>query len=485
MTTLLSVGVESVVSLTPTAGTDAVHGTGGGAGGSASFAGTLSGVLGASADAPGNALGSAPGDAPGDAPGADGQGSEPAAPAEPPQPGGTRSGPTDEDARTTTTAVEPAGPVTEPHAAPRASHLPRHSHAGRGRGHGTRAVDADPAVPAAPSLPGLPAPPASAAASPVVPDEVTATAAASAPAAVGTEATAAGIAESLGAEMAGDVRADHPVDGAVPVPDVRAAPSSATAPASPTSTAPAAVALPTPAGPELPPEPQIIASSQPVEAMSSTLSSAPSPRAHATAAEPVPDRPADNTSSAPSLTPVAAVAPLPATSAPAPAPPAAPAQQAAELTPSTQPGLGVALGRLRARADGTHQLTVALHPAELGSVAVTATVRDGTLTVTVTCADRAAHDAVAAALPLLHRDLAGHGFTALTLDAVAADVGAHGGAHGEAHSGAAQHGDDHGGRWHSGAASERTRRDGADAPDSWAAPAARRTSRDTALDRLL
>jgi flagellar hook-length control protein FliK len=79
-------------------------------------------------------------------------------------------------------------------------------------------------------------------------------------------------------------------------------------------------------------------------------------------------------------------------------------------TPDAQPVLSAALARLRSRADGTHELTVALHPAELGQVDVVAKVRDGVLTVTLSCADDAAHDAVRAALPNLHTDLAQAGF---------------------------------------------------------------------------
>ena len=90
--------------------------------------------------------------------------------------------------------------------------------------------------------------------------------------------------------------------------------------------------------------------------------------------------------------------------------PADPSPASVQIPPE-QPVLGLELARLRNRGDGTHELTVSLHPAELGQVGVTATVRDGALTVTVACADHVAHDAVRAALPTLHHELQRAGFT--------------------------------------------------------------------------
>jgi flagellar hook-length control protein FliK len=82
--------------------------------------------------------------------------------------------------------------------------------------------------------------------------------------------------------------------------------------------------------------------------------------------------------------------------------------------PSTaQPALFAALGQLKARGDGSHELTVTLHPAELGSVNVSATVRDGSLVVTVACADPSARAAVADALPSLHHELQQAGFASV------------------------------------------------------------------------
>ena len=62
---------------------------------------------------------------------------------------------------------------------------------------------------------------------------------------------------------------------------------------------------------------------------------------------------------------------------------------------------------MRGKGDGTHQISVQLHPAELGAVQVTALIRNGELTVTVACADESARQAVIAALPTLHHQLSG------------------------------------------------------------------------------
>jgi hypothetical protein len=75
-----------------------------------------------------------------------------------------------------------------------------------------------------------------------------------------------------------------------------------------------------------------------------------------------------------------------------------------------QPALTATLARLRSHGDGSHELSVQLHPAELGAVNVSATIRDGQLTVTVACADAAARAAVTAALPALHHQLSSAGF---------------------------------------------------------------------------
>ena len=90
---------------------------------------------------------------------------------------------------------------------------------------------------------------------------------------------------------------------------------------------------------------------------------------------------------------------------------AAASAQTTVAVPDPQPALTSALSRLRVGADGTQQLSVQLHPAELGAVNVTATISGGTLNVTVACADQAARAAVTAALPTLHHQLSTAGFT--------------------------------------------------------------------------
>jgi flagellar hook-length control protein FliK len=83
--------------------------------------------------------------------------------------------------------------------------------------------------------------------------------------------------------------------------------------------------------------------------------------------------------------------------------------------PVPQPELAQALASLRSRPDGTHELSVQLHPAELGAVQVTATISNGQLTVTLACAHQAARDAVAAALPALQQQLQGTNFGGVDL----------------------------------------------------------------------
>jgi flagellar hook-length control protein FliK len=97
----------------------------------------------------------------------------------------------------------------------------------------------------------------------------------------------------------------------------------------------------------------------------------------------------------------AAAAPPPAHPAPASAV-SAPSPVAAAPSPAAQPALETALTRVRARGTGTHEVTVQLHPADLGAVRVVARLSGDQLDVTVLCADHAAQQAVAAAVPALH-----------------------------------------------------------------------------------
>jgi flagellar hook-length control protein FliK len=153
----------------------------------------------------------------------------------------------------------------------------------------------------------------------------------------------------------------------------------------------------------------VVESSSVVEAPS--LTAGHGPRTVDAAAADRPGALSSNADGSATTSPVGTAAPLhppqptAGTAAPTAAAPAAPVQ-----IPTAQPALGAALARLRHRSDGTSELCIALHPAELGSVGVTATVRDGMLTVTVACADPAAHNAVSAALPTLRQELAAAGF---------------------------------------------------------------------------
>jgi flagellar hook-length control protein FliK len=101
------------------------------------------------------------------------------------------------------------------------------------------------------------------------------------------------------------------------------------------------------------------------------------------------------TAAAPAPGPTAVTA-----AAPAPAPAAAP-----ETGPAAQPALEAALTGMRTRPSGTHELTVQLHPADLGAVRVVAKLSGDQLDVTVLCADHAAQQAVAAAVPALREQL--------------------------------------------------------------------------------
>ncbi|MBN9610558.1 MAG: hypothetical protein BGO26_16230 [Actinobacteria bacterium 69-20] len=94
------------------------------------------------------------------------------------------------------------------------------------------------------------------------------------------------------------------------------------------------------------------------------------------------------------------------TAAPAPPPPAPSQPPSQQLS---QPDLAGTLAQLRAATDGTYQMRVAVHPAELGGVNVTAIVHHGMLTVTLS-PDQTAHHAISQALPQLRAHLADQGF---------------------------------------------------------------------------
>jgi hypothetical protein len=84
--------------------------------------------------------------------------------------------------------------------------------------------------------------------------------------------------------------------------------------------------------------------------------------------------------------------------------------------PSSAVQLAVRILPLREAPDGTHRLTVHLHPAELGPVSLVAEVRDGALRLQLTGETEAAHHALRDALPELRQELAQAGLRDCTLD---------------------------------------------------------------------
>jgi flagellar hook-length control protein FliK len=90
------------------------------------------------------------------------------------------------------------------------------------------------------------------------------------------------------------------------------------------------------------------------------------------------------------------------------APAAAPASPAAQLAVRILP--------LRHEPDGTHRLTVHLHPVDLGPVSLVAEVRDGAIRMQLTGATEMAHHALREALPELRQELAQAGFRDCSLD---------------------------------------------------------------------
>jgi flagellar hook-length control protein FliK len=73
-----------------------------------------------------------------------------------------------------------------------------------------------------------------------------------------------------------------------------------------------------------------------------------------------------------------------------------------------------ALTKLRGH-DGEHELTIQLHPAELGAVSLRATVHEGAISVSLHCAEPAAQAAVTASLSNLHNELQSGGFTGVNV----------------------------------------------------------------------
>ncbi len=121
------------------------------------------------------------------------------------------------------------------------------------------------------------------------------------------------------------------------------------------------------------------------------------------------------------VTPDADAAAVPFTQAMQPTVTTAPVAATSVATPThytmvEQPELASALINLRSRGNGIHELTVQLHPADLGAVNVTAALLGNTLNVTISAADPAARAALSAtALPQLQQQLAQAGYNGLDL----------------------------------------------------------------------
>ena len=97
---------------------------------------------------------------------------------------------------------------------------------------------------------------------------------------------------------------------------------------------------------------------------------------------------------------------------------AAPVAASEPATPVHQQ-VFAALVPIRGGKSGEHQLTVQLHPAELGPVSIVARFENGELSVTLASGSDAAREALQSALPQLRNDLQQAGFAgvALALDA--------------------------------------------------------------------
>jgi flagellar hook-length control protein FliK len=108
-------------------------------------------------------------------------------------------------------------------------------------------------------------------------------------------------------------------------------------------------------------------------------------------------------------TPLAAMASV---LAPQPAAPVSTPSASTVVAPTVQPELTNTLMQVRSTGKSVNEMTINLHPLDLGAVRVTASMHAGQMTVTVACADESARQAVIAALPNLHNEL--HG--ALSLD---------------------------------------------------------------------
>ncbi len=99
---------------------------------------------------------------------------------------------------------------------------------------------------------------------------------------------------------------------------------------------------------------------------------------------------------------------------------------AARPAPDVASQLAPYLAALRRGPDGSHHISVLLHPAELGQVQVVVELRAGTVNLALSGAHEAARDALVGALPALRRELAEAGLTVGSTNVFAQDPGSNG-----------------------------------------------------------
>lgn len=140
-----------------------------------------------------------------------------------------------------------------------------------------------------------------------------------------------------------------------------------------------------------------------------------------------------------------------------------------------QPDIAGILAQLRGASDGSYQLRARVHPAELGAVAISATVHHGALSVVLT-PDQTAQQAISQSLTQLRQHLADQGFTGVNVGLGSPDQSAgHGGDGNPNHAQGRDHSLHHG---------PDTAIDAVDASDVLSA-ARRRSIGASALDRML
>jgi flagellar hook-length control protein FliK len=117
-----------------------------------------------------------------------------------------------------------------------------------------------------------------------------------------------------------------------------------------------------------------------------------------------PDAPIEAPINSPAVSATGVAVATPVSTIPLPAP----VVGVRSATPADQ--VVTALVPLRTKQDGTHELTIALHPAELGPIQLVARLDHGALHIDLASASEAARAVLRDALPQLRTDLVGAGF---------------------------------------------------------------------------